>query len=292
MSTEAVTTETQTEVTTETTETQSTETQAPQLTAIEQKASAQGWKPKEDWVAAGGDPDEWRSAREFVDRGEFLRHISAQNSQIKQLLEAQKNAIELNKKLAEAAKVEREIEDIRAEKRVALEQNDPDAIIAADEKLDEAKDRLAATKAETARREVAATAQPTNGETHPDFQRWVERNSWYTQNDELRDYADVIGNKFAKENPGIAKSDPAAVLAHVERKVRSVFKEQFTNKNREQPSAVETGGGNRRESTKKADDVVLDENETRVMKSLVSQGVMTEADYKAQIKALNAAGKR
>jgi hypothetical protein len=75
----------------------------------------------------------------------------------------------------------------------------------------------------------------------------------------------------------------------VERDVRDTFKPQFANKNREAPSAVEGGSGNRRVAAAKSeDDVTLTDEEARVMKTLVAQNVMTEAEYKKQIKALGA----
>ena len=46
-----------------------------QLTAIEERASAQGWRPKDEW---DGDPDEWVSAREFVRAGELFKKIDDQ----------------------------------------------------------------------------------------------------------------------------------------------------------------------------------------------------------------------
>ncbi|MCI0561995.1 MAG: hypothetical protein MN733_26200, partial [Nitrososphaera sp.] len=49
------------------------------LNPTEQAAREQGWMSKDEWVAAGKDPEEHRSAREFRERGDFFKRISDQN---------------------------------------------------------------------------------------------------------------------------------------------------------------------------------------------------------------------
>ena len=57
--------------------------ETPEYSSAEQAAMEQGWLPKEDWEEAGRDPDEWRSAREFNDRGEFFKTIHQQKREMK-----------------------------------------------------------------------------------------------------------------------------------------------------------------------------------------------------------------
>jgi hypothetical protein len=58
----------------------------PQFTEIEQRAAEQGWRPQDEW---DGEPDDWRTAREFLDRGEFFKKIDEQNRTIKELRKTQ-----------------------------------------------------------------------------------------------------------------------------------------------------------------------------------------------------------
>ena len=58
---------------------------APELSPTEQKAMEAGWVPQDQWE---GDPDQWRPAKEFVDRGELFKKIEDQNRTIKEFKRA------------------------------------------------------------------------------------------------------------------------------------------------------------------------------------------------------------
>jgi len=53
-----------------------------QLTPIQEKAMAEGWRPKEEYQ---GDPEKWVDAAEFLRRGELFSKIELQSKEIKQL---------------------------------------------------------------------------------------------------------------------------------------------------------------------------------------------------------------
>lgn len=48
----------------------------------EEKAARGGWKPLEDWVAAGRDPEEWSDAKTFNVRGEFISKLRAKDEEL------------------------------------------------------------------------------------------------------------------------------------------------------------------------------------------------------------------
>src|SRR5438132_1680053 len=75
--------------------TQQTTTQL-QHTALEERAIEQGWRPKDEW---DGDESEFRSAREFIDRGELLRKISSQGDELRKLKEVAGALSEHNKQV-------------------------------------------------------------------------------------------------------------------------------------------------------------------------------------------------
>ena len=63
------------------------EEQVPEISPEEERARSGGWVPKTEWK---GDPNEWRSAKEFNERGEIfatMRDLRKQNSEVKQALQ-------------------------------------------------------------------------------------------------------------------------------------------------------------------------------------------------------------
>lgn len=259
---------------TETTEVvETTENTAPAVPEVERKAMEQGWRPLDEW---DGDPSEWRDARTFLDRGELLERISSQSRKLKEVQSAMKLMEEHNRKLAEAAAKE-QLDELRARKKEALENNDAEAVVQLDEQIDDARDTISELK--TQKVEVADASAP-----HPQFVSWVERNSWYAQDAEMRDFADSVGHTYAKRNVGL---EPAKVLEYVEKQVKRAYAEKFTNVNRERPAMVETGGGQRKQTAAKPkEDVSLSEDEANVMRTLVRGGHITEEEYKKQLKSI------
>ena len=49
-------------------------------TTLEDKALDKGWRPEDEWT---GEPDQWRPAKEFLDRGELMDRISDQTRQLR-----------------------------------------------------------------------------------------------------------------------------------------------------------------------------------------------------------------
>ena len=53
----------------------------------ESQAREQGWKPKEEYE---GDPNKWRPAKEFVERGELFTKIDSMGKELKETRKALK----------------------------------------------------------------------------------------------------------------------------------------------------------------------------------------------------------
>lgn len=244
------------------------------LTEVEYRAAEQGWKPLEEWTESGGDAGEWRDARAFLDRGELLNRISSQSKEMKELRKTLRAFEDLNKKLAET-KFNDKLVELKEAKKQALEAGDAGRVVDLDEQIDVTKDALAENKAQTIVKEETP-------DMHPEFQRWVEKNSWYGQNDEMRMFADNVGTSFAKMN---RDKTPQEVLKYVENRVKRAYADQFMNTRREEPSKVE-GGATRRAATKPTD-YSLSAEEEQVMNTLVRGGHMTRDEYIKQLKLLN-----
>lgn len=240
------------------------------LSPAESKAAEQGWKPKEEWVAEGGDPDEWRSAREFVDRGELLKQIHNQNRKVKQI-EQSFGALKQHHGAVYEKAYKDALSALRNERRAAMVDGDIERVEMIEDRIDETREEFQANKAKF-------EAEAETGQ-NPEFTTWVENNSWYEKNEDLREFADVLGIAFARKNPGIS---PSKVLAHVEAEVKKKFPEEVgIRKAAPNPvSRVDKSSGRKAS----ADTFELTEAETRMMKTFVRDGVMTKDQYIAELK--------
>jgi hypothetical protein len=235
----------------------------PQLTAIELKASEQGWVPQDEWA---GEPDAWRPAKEFLDRGELFKKIDDQNRTIKEFKRALDDLAKHHKKTAEV-EYKRALEALKAQKKEALVEGDFDAVVDIDE-------RIGAVREAQANIPEVVVQEP--AQVNPVFANWVERNQWYKHDDVMQAYADKIGNKLGAEG-----MNPVEILSEVERQVKEKFKEKFSNPRRSAPAAVEGGGAR---GGKKSDSFQLTDEERRVMQRFVRTGALTEEAYIAELK--------
>lgn len=235
------------------------------VSPVDEKARAHGWKPLEEY---DGDPDKWVDAKEFLRRGELFEKIDHLSRDLKDTKKALR-ALQVHHSNVREVEYKRALEELRAEKKSAYEQGDTDKLIEIDERLTDLK---AAQKAEE-----AAARQMAN-KPDPRFLAWVEDNSWYAQDAEMRALADQVGTAYAANNPDL---DPSEVLKYVSKRVKVVFKDKFQNPNRTKPSAVESAG---RPVSKKVDNFELSEDEKRVMNTFIRQGIMTKEQYIEDLK--------
>lgn len=235
-----------------------------QLTAIEERASSQGWRPKDEW---DGDPDEWVSAREFVRAGELFKKIDDQNRTIKDF---KKTIDDLAKHQGKIAKVEyeRAIKDLKAQKKEALETGDADAVIEVDDRIAEMRE---------AQKEAPVRVQETPA-VNPVFESWVSRNGWYNNQPAMKAYADRLGVELG------GSMSPTDLLSHIEKEVKKEFAHKFTNPKRDDPSAVE---GSTNKGGKGKNSYSLTDEERRVMQRFVKTVPgMTEEKYIADLRKI------
>jgi hypothetical protein len=232
---------------------------------FEELAAAEGWVPQDQWT---GDPNEWRPAKEFVDRGKLFKKIDEQNRKLKRL---EQGVEEFRKHHEQVRKIEyeRALNHLKAQKKEALLEGDADAVIDIDEKIADTK---AAQKQAAAQPQVQEDSQP-----DPAFTAWIQRNQWYGKDKAMKAVADAVAYEIAGE--GVR--EPAKILAEVEKRVRQEFPHKFTNPNRERASAVE-GSTNR--GTSNRDTVQLSDDERRVMQKIVATGIMTKEQYLKEYK--------
>ena len=239
------------------------------LSAAEQQAMEQGWVPQDEWE---GDPEQWRPAKEFLDRGELFKKIEDQNRTIKEFKRALDDLKGHHAKTRET-EYARAIQALKAQKIAALEDGDAAAVVKLDDQIDLVKD---------AQSKLNQAAFEPQEQLNPEFTNWVDKNKWYETSQPMRAYADALGRDLAYK--GLS---PSEVLKEVERQVRDEFPQKFRNANRDRPGAVEssTNKGGRAGN----DSVSLSDDERRVMQRFVRTGVMTEKEYMVELKRIKGA---
>jgi hypothetical protein len=246
------------------------ESTTPQYTAIEQRAMEMGWRPKEEF---SGDEDDFIDAKEFVRRKPLFDKIEHQSKELKDVKKILRSLQDHHVKLKET-EFNRAVEYLKAQKKEALSDGNLDLVVELDDKL---VDIRAAQKAA-----IAAEVQVKPNQPHPDFVSWVDKNTWYAQDNQLRSFADNLGIQYAEENPELSPKD---VLKYVSDRVRRAFPEKFQNPNRTKPAPVD-GGSPVAKPTKSSDTFQLTEEEERVVKSFVRAGIMSREDYVKELKAM------
>ena len=241
----------------------------PTLSPEEQRAMEHGWRPKEEFA---GDKSKWVSADEFLRRGELFEKIDTMGRDLRDTKKALKMLQAHHEQLRET-EYKQVIQSLKDEKKRAYEEGDHDKLVEID-------DQLLNIRADSRAEKEAAQQQA--AQPDPRFVQWVNKNSWYTQDQELRGFGDEVGVAYAKTHPEMS---PDEVLQYVEGRVRKAFPEKFTNPNRNKPSSVSTG--TTPASQRKGEEYVLSDDERRVMQTFIRQGILTKEQYIADLKKMN-----
>lgn len=250
-------------------EPQETENKEVKLTPIEEKAMAEGWVPQDEWE---GDPDQWRPAKEFLDRGELFKKIEDQNRTIKEFKRVLEDMKQHNAKIREV-EYQRALKALKEQKKEALENGDADAVVRLDDQIDLVKEEQVKLQRQP---QVADT-----GEVNPELAAWIDKNKWYETDRAMKAYADDLGRELA-----LRGQPPSEILKEVERQVKTEFAHKFRNPNRDRAGAVEASSG---KGAKAKDDFVMTDEEKRIMERFVRTGAITREKYIEDLKATRGA---
>lgn len=242
--------------------------QAPEHSPAEIQALEQGWVPKEEFA---GDEHKWVDAGEFLRRGELFQKIDSQNRKLKEI-EKTFQAYKTHAERVEENAYKRALDDLKQKKVEALENADAKAVVQIDDEISDLKTK----QAEIAN--VSVSEDP-----HPEFQAWTEQNTWYTNSEPMRAYADALGRTLARQG-----KSPSDVLKEVSKAVREEFPNKFRNPNRDKASAVESGEKSTSNANTSKSRISLSEDETRIMNTLVRGGHITKEKYMADLAAIKA----
>ncbi len=244
---------------------------APELSSEEQLAADNGWVPKDQWK---GDPDSWRPAKEFNDRGEFFKRIDRLEHKNKELQQAMTFLTDQQKRQYMAG-FNDAINKLRAQRDHALEEGDNLQAQRINDKIDEVKEK--AKEAQVAMKPAPA-APPEPSAT---YTNWASRNDWYTKDKVLTKFAEAVGATFKEENPQSSETD---MLRHVETEVKREFAHKFSPKGPPSPDGEGRGATNKTSSTGKYSSVegTLTSEQKTIMNTIIKTTGMTKEEYLKQ----------
>lgn len=207
------------------------------MSEVEEKASKMGWVPQEEWK---GDPDKWRPADEFVERGENIvpimrERIDKLEKELEVITKLNKSELKKVKELAydQAKKeYEKEIAKLNEEKFQAIQEADI-------EKYQQVEGKITKLQKPEEPKEEAPQVNPV-------FEDWRSKNPWYAPDianvgdadETLTLFANAVAAKIQAEKPGLA---PDKFFAEVEKRVKAEFPHKFENPKRKEPGMAESG---------------------------------------------------
>ena len=239
------------------------------VSTVEQDARTQGWVPQDEWT---GDPDKWRPAKEYVDRGELLRKIEQQSRSIKETNKALQSLADHHKKVREV-EYQRAITELKTKRKAAYIEQDLERVAELDEDIDYVKEQQKQVQ--------ESSVIPEQRTAPPALTTWEQKNAWYKSDRAMTSFANDLAAELRQDG-----YDLQYALAEIDKQVRQEFPHKFRNSNKPTASSVE-GSGNRRSSGSNKDFQLTDE-QRRVMHKFIKAGaVKDEQEYIDQLKAIS-----
>jgi hypothetical protein len=166
---------------------------------------------RDDWIASGKDPDEWRSPREFKERGELIESNKVLRKSIERLKEDTDSQIK-NLNTLHQIKLQNELEDLISKRDQAIEVAD----LKETKRLDV---KIAANQeqSELVKEKAEATPQPQKAQEVMEF---MEENPW------AKDVADprtIYANKIINHAMEVNNKTLAGALRLAEKAVLEKF---------------------------------------------------------------------
>jgi hypothetical protein len=198
-----------------------------EVSATEATAREQGWTPKEQFR---GDPNDWIDADEYVKRGDprYLRKQLGQTERQLRKLETQRTADQAAfeqrlTKMETLNKVQRRkmYGEIEAARRAAVEVGDT----AEYDRQNEMEQQLYQAEQEAGKATAKEEPQPKASKPHPDVEKWVSENPWFTKNKMLGRAAEGIHEQLMEDEPGLTIAEN---LAKTRAEVIKRFPEKFS----------------------------------------------------------------
>lgn len=242
---------------------------AKQLTAeVETKARSMGWVDKSEFR---GDPDKWRPAEEFVERGEnmvpLLRsQVKRQEREIAELKQTMQQFADYHSKTEQRA-LEKAFATLKEQQAAAVAAGDGAAFVKVGEQIDELRKEAESKK---------APAQAERAPSEAEFNEWLSRNTW--ANDvKLQNIGKGIADALVADGETARGVD---LLDLVSKEIKQRYPEKFENPRRNGASSVEGAGSAPRKGGKSYAD--LPPEAKAACDRFVKQGLTTKERYVKQ----------
>ena len=199
------------------------------ISEVEQKALKMGWTPLEKFK---GDPDKWRPADEFVERGENMlpiikAQVKRQDREIADLKETLQKFGEYHTKTEQRA-YEKALSELREQRAQAIASGDGAAFDRVDTEINAMKDQFKPPKIE---------AQKQDSENDPVYVEWKSRNTW-VNDAKAEHWAFQYGNYLISSGKAERGLD---VFEKISKAARAEFPDKFSNPRRDAAPSVEGG---------------------------------------------------
>jgi hypothetical protein len=251
------------------------------VSEAEQRALNLGWLPEEDWKAKSeNEGKRWRTADEFLERGELISQIMGAKSETKELRQAILALKQHHEKVFESS-YQRAMLDLKAARKEALADNDH--VLA-----DDINERIQGL-AETYQREKQETfpAMSPAPAVNPAYVQWADANPWYdtaspAYDEDMHLFADSVAMKYM--NDPKTEKNPEKLYQFISQKVKQTFPNKFTNTRRESPNMVDGDGGQHTPARKQSSKFELSPEEEKVAAMFEKTKTMTRAQYIEELK--------
>lgn len=194
---------------------------------VEEKARKMGWTEKSEFR---GDPDKWRSAEEFVERGENMlplvkATVQRQEMKIAELERSIKEFAEYHTRSEQLA-YGRALKDLKARQVEAVSVADTETFQKLDGEIESLHQEAAASR--------PPSRQPDNSQD-PVYMEWEGRNAWVNNDKTMLAYAESQG-EFLFRTTNLRGAD---LLDAVSKEVKAKFPDKFSNPRRDEAQSVE-----------------------------------------------------
>ena len=195
--------------------------EAPQLSAVEQKAFDQGWRPEDEF---NGPSENWKTPKEYIQAGEFMDQINQLKGQVSKQQQDFDTRIE-NVNKYNKAQTDAKIKSLKAEQRGAVDVSDTELFDSAQSQIDELEKQT-----------VTEAPAPTT-DKDPTIAAWETKNPWINDtSDERGSVAVGVWNAYVQQNPN---ASTAQALAHVDARIERLYPVENKNLRRDQPNTTE-----------------------------------------------------
>lgn len=241
------------------------------VSEIEEKAAKMGWTPLDKFK---GDPAKWRSADEYLERGENMLPIvratvKRQEREIAELKQAMQQFGEYHSQTEQRA-YEQALHNLKQQRADAIATGDG----ATFDRVDES---IAGLRKIIDEKSKPAPQQETPED--PVYTEWKKTNSWI-DDQKLGEYADFTAQFMRKKGETATGAD---FLELVKREVKTRFPDKFENPRRSNSVSVEGGVPAPRKGGKSFADLPAEARQAceRMAKSAYSEKPKEAAEFKA-----------